>query len=29
VTLTVAGVAYPFAPVGLDAAGGAEQVLAS
>ncbi len=26
-TLTVDGVAHPFAPVGLDAAGGAEQVL--
>ena len=27
-TLTVLGVAYPFAPVGADAVGGAEQVLA-
>jgi hypothetical protein len=29
VTLAVVGVAYPFAAVGLAAAGGAEQVLAS
>ena len=26
--LTVLNVAYPFAPVGLDAVGGAEQILA-